>query len=217
MLCVYYYISKSHSYCNRCCVCGGGIRNSNLTGNTIRAGIPKYNSSSIFSFFTNSTEDVDGSIIRFVEDASRSVGLGIEEIDYPSGGFSECVEELVSGENIDVCLGNFWEASNRKIAAESTNVLFPDLFYLLTRVKHDGSFVEVLREVVNPFSVDLWLIILAALIFMCLGSAIVRSNPHDHEWRVRGNIFKRIIKILRKSITSLFVALVRIVYLLNTM
>ena len=95
-------------------------------------------------------------------------------------------------------------------------MLFPDLFYLLTRVKHDGSFVEVLRQVGDPFSVDLWLIILAALIFMCLGSAIVRSNPHDHEWRVRGNIFKRIIKILRKSITSLFVALVRIVYLLNT-
>jgi len=207
---------KSHSYCNRCCVCGGGIRNSNLTGNIIRAGIPKYNSSSIFSFFTNSTKDVDGSIIRFVEDASRSVGLGIEEIDYSSGGFSECVEELVSGENIDVCLGNFWEASNRKIAAESTDLLFPDLFYLLTRVKHDGSFVEVLRKVVNPFSVDLWLIILAALIFMCLGSAIVRSNPHDHEWRVRGNIFKRIIKMLYNGVTSLFVALVRIVYLLNT-
>ena len=100
--------------------------------------------------------------------------------------------------------------------AESTNLLFPDLFYLLTRVKHDGSFVEVLRKVVNPFSVDLWLIILAALIFMCLGSAVVRSNPHDHEWRVRGNIFKRIIKILYNGVTSLFVALVRIVYLLNT-
>jgi len=114
----------------------------------------------------------------------------------------------VSGENIDVCLGNFWEASNRKVAAESTKLLFPDLFYLLTRVKHNDRFVEGLRQVGDPFSWVLWVWLLAALIIMCIGSAIVRSDPHDHGWRKQGNICKNICAQIRKSIMALLEALV---------
>ena len=183
-----------------------------MTNQVIRAGIPTSIPADLFTFYENSTREVDGSIINFFKNFSVSVGLGIQEVQYENGTFGRCIEELQSGNLIDVCIGNFWSTRDRRAVGNASAPLFFDNFFLLSgRIKENTNSLSVWFNVFQPFSWRLWLLFLSCLFVMAIGSFLLKIKPHDLHLRRKGmspfsmcwNSILVAINALSKSIVSL--------------
>jgi len=130
----------------------------------------------------------------------------MEEIQIEN--FSECIDALIDGDEIDLCIGDYWKTDYRRAATNSTVSLFPNNFYLLTGFVPENSFTQGVRQALRPFSLWLWIWILIALIVMCMAKSIVVSNPRDQIWIKKENYFKMIVNAIRESIKKLFLHIV---------
>ena len=195
---------------NSCCVCGGGYRNGNLTGQKLRVGIP-INYDSVYYWFNLSDGNfTGGSIVEYTLKTAHSHGFGMYPTQkfssaanklYPNDTWNGCVYDASRG-NVDLCLGNFWETLNRGNKGLRTMDFFPNHFILVSPVK-DISILQNMFSVGQGFTWQAWIAILCMIFYMGFVMNIVQGhvckkpeNDNEEDDKVK------IDKYSRRGLTS---------------
>ena len=179
---LYDFISEESAN-NSCCVCGGGYRNGNLTGQKVRVGIPSFYDSTYYWFNISDGNITLGSIVDYTIETARSHGFGLYPTQkfstaankaYPNDDWEGCVFDVSRG-NVDLCLGNFWEALNRGNKGLRTMDLFPNHFVMVSPIEKD-SLLETIFSVGRSFTWQAWIAIVCMIFYMGFVMSIVQGN-----------------------------------------
>jgi len=196
----------------RCYECGGGIHNNTLTNKTIAVGIPRLKMFYTYSQYTNSSDQPDGSVLRFITDMADQYGLGVEEIDMDVN-FDTCLSLLLDN-TLDLCLAPFRTTKSRASVVDFSMPFYTEDFYLISRINVDNMhFVEaMLTNPTRPFSFKLWMFFFFTLAFVGFGNFLVRLSPREHSNKLKGNVFQKVWKTLLFFVQEFSISMVRIYF-----
>lgn len=168
------------------CGSSGRVASSSLTnalrGTTIRIGFPEtFERPYYFADPKGAVQNangttVTGAVVMLVLDVLSAAGINftVNPVSpaskklYPLSSFSACVHTVSMG-YLDLCVGSFWETSERQAMVAMGNMIFVDNMVLVSlSVAEVDSFWELAARVFKPFSWQLWITIICVVIFLGL-------------------------------------------------
>ena len=126
-----------------------------------------------------------GIFIEFLETIAKSAGFTVK-YTYDSGGaltktssrWTACAYD-VQGGLTDMCVGNFWETAARRAITPFASPIFSENFYLLVATpKVDHSFSTLVAKIFQPFSTNLWVAIMGAVMWTGIAYSLVDGKAH---------------------------------------
>jgi len=170
----------------RCYGCGGGIRNNTLTNETITVGVNQFEGYQTYSFYTNCTDEPDGSVFRFVTDFAEQYGLGIKEIDADLTP-TQCLAVLANN-TVDACIGPVWTTNSRRAIYDFSLPFYFEDFYMISHIKDEETtfFQALIFNPLKPFSWRLWIYFFLTLALLGFANFIIRQSPHERFKSLKG-------------------------------
>jgi len=128
-----------------------------------------------------------GSVIAFMANLMDQAGVLWQEVPISddsyaystSSSFTACVHEVAIG-NTDMCWANFWPTVERMVLTQFTTSMYGDDFFLIVRAgKEDTTLLDTIGQPFEPFSLDLWIAIVA--VFGIVGVLAALDNKPEEE------------------------------------
>lgn len=113
-------------------------------------------------------------------------------MQYPGSSFTACVLDVKVG-NVDLCVGNFWVTAERLALINFVQPFSEDKLYLV--VQNDAvpeTFGDLLYKPLKPFQPELWLMVVAYMIFTSFITVFLDAHSDDYE---NPYIFPRFLKV----------------------
>ena len=178
-----------------------------LKGQTLKVGVPALYYPDHFKF------DADKNPIFFDPDINNGVGdfegMYIDVLKKLSlfGGFTivytpvsahakkhfeslwdACIQDVAQG-LLDMCIGNFWETTERREKVQFSTAVFNDIFYLrVPKPQEDKSFMAKIQILFQPFTTPLWITIILATVGVGMSYTILESNRKMSMSEVSGKV-----------------------------
>ena len=182
-----------------------------LKGETLRVGVPALYYPDHFKF------DADGNPIFWNPDISAGVGdfqgIYIDLLTKLSlfGGFNvhyesvsahalkehqstwdACIQDVAHG-ILDMCVGNYWETTERREKVQFSTAIFNENFYMRTPLpQEDKTFKSKMQIIFKPFTGTLWLTIILATIGVGISYTILDSKRKTSMSGITGKIAESI-------------------------
>jgi len=164
-----------------------------LHGRTIRVSYPA-DASSGFTLVTRGGKKT-GSFPTFMQGIFDRFNMTMEIVPVsekskersPKSSFTACVHEVALN-STDLCIGNFWSTSQRRLMAAFTSEVYQDLFYLVAPASEEGL-VEMMGSPLRPFVPSVWFGIVAVTAVASLGMYVLeRGKPMFRETTISRGI-----------------------------
>eukprot|EP00937_MAST-01D_sp_MAST-1D-sp2_P004498 g4498.t1 len=115
----------------------------------------------------------EGSIVRFIDRILREHKVQWEAWAVSahsrarySSSYTACVHDVALG-RVDVCAGNFWTTSARKLLAPFTTTIYSDTFFLITHeVAHSKTIWNYIAEPFLPFEPAVWGFMILVMLYV---------------------------------------------------
>ena len=166
-----------------------------LKGATLRVGVPGLYYPDHFKLDTNGepilwNEDIHSSDGEFqgpcIELLTKISVLAGFTIQYESVSahareqhasmWDACIQDMGQG-ILDMCVGNFWEMSERRKQTQFTTTVYNDLFYMrVPKPQNSDIFRFDVQKLFRPFTIQLWCTIGLATIVVGLSYTMLDSN-----------------------------------------
>ena len=169
-----------------------------LKGRNLRVAFPGDDDSG-YTILTTPAGQKAGSYVKFMQRLASENSFTFTEQPlsatsralYPRSSFTACVHEVAIG-NVDLCVGNFWITTERRLLGAMTHSVTSDDFYLVTLRRKAQSQYELVVDgagkLFTPLEGNLWFAILAAVVYSAVCMFIGRygtqcpctrrPNPH---------------------------------------
>eukprot|EP00928_Gymnodinium_smaydae_P030441 TRINITY_DN22645_c0_g1_i3.p1 TRINITY_DN22645_c0_g1~~TRINITY_DN22645_c0_g1_i3.p1 ORF type:complete len:683 (+),score=65.36 TRINITY_DN22645_c0_g1_i3:294-2051(+) len=151
------------------------------------------------------SEMFTGMFTQFAWEVLREVNVNIESIRYRQsitnetrrqieGTYSGCVHDIALG-HLDICLGDFWDTTERQSFASPAFVSIgsEDMYLLAHIVATERTFLESLAKPFAAFGWDCWLLILGVIFATSLAMVLFEFHRKDGDYRsgtLRSNVWK---------------------------
>lgn len=135
------------------------------------------------------TSSRGGSMLRFAARIFREQNVSWVERPisaaslsaYPSSSYTACVHDVALGA-VDMCVGNFWTTSQRKLLAPFSSAVYSDNFYLVTFYQRGGGSgagflgMRLISEPFLPFDSEVWCFTVLVLLYVAVGTHICEAE-----------------------------------------
>jgi len=156
-----------------------------LLGRSIRVSYPA-DSASGFTLVTRGGKK-RGSFPTFMQGIFDRFNMTVEVVPVseqskersPESIYTACVHEVALNRT-DLCIGDFWSTSQRRLMAAFTSELYQDLFYVVAPITEENGLLEVMASPFRPFVPSVWLGIAGMTVVASLGMYVLE----------RGKMFK---------------------------
>ena len=156
---------------------------------TFRISYPS-NAFSVWTLNTASNGQRVGSFVDLVNTVLKDYGIepSITPMSEESLGkfdesWSACVHDVALNRT-DLCVGNFWATSERRLMSHFTAEIYQTSFYLVTFVEESSSWASTMAAPFRPFQALVWVYILLLLVAV---SGVILVSEHTHQ--VEGHQF----------------------------
>ena len=135
-----------------------------------------------------------GSVLVFMDNLMGRLNVPWQEVaisarsrEYsPSSSFTACVHDVAIG-HLDTCWANFWPTGSRRQIASFTGALYHDNFHVVVRSgKKEQTFADSLYRPFQPFTAELWMLIMTAFGF--IGVSLTWSQSTEEHWKSCGGV-----------------------------
>lgn len=100
-----------------------------------------------------------GSFPTFMQGIFDRYNLTLEEVPIskasldwsPNSTHSACVHDVALNRT-DICIGDFWSTSERRLIAPFTSEVYQDLFYLVSHASEEETILEMMTSPFQPFT-----------------------------------------------------------------
>ena len=149
-----------------------------VKGKTLRVAYPG-DSSSKFDLYTNDVGTKDGSTVAFFNSVQEALGYSIEVLNISSdslerysSSYTACTHDVGLG-RLDLCIGGFYDTSERQIISSLTTTFYSSDFYLFVPEKEGIPLRYMVWSPFKPFSMGAWFMIAFCSIYMAFVMSLI--------------------------------------------
>jgi len=102
--------------------------------------------------------------------------LPVSQSSYTDGPWTQCAHDVKRG-LVDMCVGNFWETTERRAVSQFSTAIMTESFYLLVPLPKEEKFTaDTPLKLFSPFTASLWLTIVGVTFIVGITSEFLGSG-----------------------------------------